>query len=100
VSVQAEHERGADVRHEHTGDRGPGDRGGEVERADEGVRGEPLVVGQQLGQQGVLARAAPRVQQRRDRQQHDVQRQRQQPGEPGERHGAEKHAAHDVVGEQ
>jgi hypothetical protein len=57
-SVQAEHERGTDVRHQHTGDRGPGDRRSEVERADQGVRGEPLLVGQQLGQQGVLARAA------------------------------------------
>ncbi len=98
--VQGEHERGADTRHEHTGDRRPGDRGSEVERADEGVCGEPLLVGQQLRQQGVLAHAAPCVQQRRDREQHDVQRQRKQPGEPGERYGAEKHAAHNVVGEQ
>jgi hypothetical protein len=46
------------VRHEHTGGRGPCDRGREVEPADQG---EPLPVGQQLGQQGVLARAAPAV---------------------------------------
>jgi hypothetical protein len=59
-----------------------------------------LLTGQQLGQQGVLAGAAPGVQQRRDREQGDVQRQRQQPGEPGERYGAENHATHDVVGEQ
>jgi hypothetical protein len=47
-----------------------------------------------------MPRAPPRVQQRRDREQRDVQRRRQQPGEPGERYGAEEHAAHHVVGEQ
>ena len=98
--VQAEHERGADVRHQHARDGRTGDRAGEVERADQRVRREPLLVGQQLGQQGVLARAPPRVQQRRDREQSDVQRQRQHPGEPGERHRRRGNAAHHVVGEE
>ena len=56
------------------GGRGGRDGGREADRADHGVRGEALLLGQQLGQQGVLARAAPRVQQRRNREQHDVQR--------------------------
>ena len=63
------------------------------------VRGEPLLVWQQLGQQGVPP-ALPHAWSSDEPASSTTQQRRKQPGEPGERYGAEKHGAHHVVGEQ